>query len=102
MQQPKFESNGNSNHQTSSGTVNRFYSPLVLNIAAQEGVSMSEDIREDKLRIRTEMIAKMLLNGDLTVIEAIRGLQNIVKETEELKKMLDNPDAFLYKGKEDE
>src|ERR1051325_5339817 len=28
--------------QTSNGTGNRFYSPLVLNIAASEGVSMSE------------------------------------------------------------
>ena len=41
-QQPKFESNDNHTQQTSSGNVNRFYSPLVLNIAAQEGVSMSE------------------------------------------------------------
>src|SRR5687768_16070531 len=29
-------------HQTNNGTGNRFYSPLVLNIAASEGVSMSE------------------------------------------------------------
>ncbi len=32
----------NIQHQTSNGTGNRFYSPLVLNIAASEGVSMVE------------------------------------------------------------
>ncbi len=34
--------NSNLKPQTSNGTGNRFYSPLVLNIAASEGVSMSE------------------------------------------------------------
>ena len=63
---------------------------------------MSEDIRIHKLTIRTQMIAKMLLNGDLNVTEAIRGLQQIEREREEIKKMLDNPDSFEYKGKEDE
>src|SRR6185369_15050377 len=32
----------NSNSQSSNGSGNRFYSPLVLNIAASEGVSMTE------------------------------------------------------------
>lgn len=32
----------NTQHQTSNGSSNRFYSPLVLNIAASEGVSMTE------------------------------------------------------------
>ncbi len=32
----------NIQHQTSNGSSNRFYSPLVLNIAASEGVSMTE------------------------------------------------------------
>lgn len=32
----------NLKYQTSNGSINRFYSPLVLNIAASEGVSMTE------------------------------------------------------------
>lgn len=32
----------NLKYQTSNGNINRFYSPLVLNIAASEGVSMTE------------------------------------------------------------
>lgn len=32
----------NLKYQTSNGSINRFYSPLVLNIAASEGVSMAE------------------------------------------------------------
>jgi 2-oxoglutarate dehydrogenase E2 component (dihydrolipoamide succinyltransferase) len=32
----------NSQHSASNGTSNRFYSPLVLNIAASEGISLSE------------------------------------------------------------
>lgn len=35
-------STSNVQHPTSNGSGNRFYSPLVLNIAASEGVSMSE------------------------------------------------------------
>lgn len=61
---------------------------------------MSQDIRLEKLKERIHVIAKLLQNGDLNLPEAIRGLQMIEKEREEIKKMLDNPDSFEYKGKE--
>lgn len=63
---------------------------------------MSQDIRLEELGKRIEVIAKLLLNRDLTLTEAIRGLQTIERETEEIKKMLDNPDSFEYKGKNED
>jgi 2-oxoglutarate dehydrogenase E2 component (dihydrolipoamide succinyltransferase) len=42
LSQPASQSHGTSGQQMPSSNGNRFYSPLVLNIAAQEGVSMQE------------------------------------------------------------
>lgn len=44
MQENSFQhvSSGNGHHQSENKNTNKFYSPLVLNIAANEGVSLSE------------------------------------------------------------
>ena len=58
--------------------------------------------RIHELELRAKTIGKMLLNGELKLLEAIRGLQQIEKELKEMKEMLDSPNAFLYKGKDEE